>query len=67
MYPTFQGAYDRLPGETPDEKLQNAWVRLQNDVNCFIDSDLDKIDTNQTSGIKQVRQFYQCCSTAAHS
>ncbi|CAB3992022.1 DNA-directed RNA polymerase I subunit RPA1, partial [Paramuricea clavata] len=51
---TTSTTYDRIPGKSPQEKLQNAWVRLQNDVNCFIDSDLDKISTNNVNGIKQL-------------
>ncbi|XP_028403627.1 DNA-directed RNA polymerase I subunit RPA1-like isoform X2 [Dendronephthya gigantea] len=51
---TTSSTYDRIPGKSPEEKLQNTWVRLQNDVNCFIDSDLDKLSTNQANGIKQL-------------
>lgn len=45
----------KISGKTPEEKLQNTWLKLQNDVNCFIDSDLDKLSTVKSPGIKQVR------------
>ena len=42
------------------ESLHSAWLKLQMDVNCFVDSDLDKMKGKDVpSGIRQVsRLFY---------
>lgn len=37
------------------ERLQSAWVKLQMDINCYVDSDLDKSrGKDAPSGIRQV-------------
>ena len=37
------------------ERLQSAWVKLQMDSNCYVDSDLDKSrGKDAPSGIRQV-------------
>lgn len=37
------------------ERLQSAWVKLQIDINCYVDSDLDRSHGKDApSGIKQV-------------
>ena len=36
------------------EKLQNAWLQLQNIVNVIYDSDLDKINPDSPAGLKQL-------------
>ncbi|XP_064625511.1 DNA-directed RNA polymerase I subunit RPA1-like [Lineus longissimus] len=36
------------------EKLQSAWIRLQTQVNCIVDSDLDKFSKDAMPGIKQL-------------
>ena len=43
-----------VPGKTAAERLHNAWLKLQSDVNCYIDSDLDKVSTIKFAGIRQV-------------
>ena len=43
-----------MSGKTPAERLQNAWIKLQTDVNCYMDSDLDKLSTDKFPGIRQV-------------
>ena len=52
----FQGknAPATVSGKTPTERLHNAWLKLQTDVNCCIDSDLDKLSTVKFPGIRQV-------------
>ena len=38
-----------------NERLQTAWVKLQIDINCYVDSDLDRSrGKDAPSGIKQV-------------
>lgn len=44
-------------GKTPKERLHNAWLKLQTDVNCYIDSDLDRVSTVKFPGIRQVRRL----------
>ena len=53
---SFQGknAPATVSGKTPTERLHNAWLKLQTDVNCCIDSDLDKLSTVKFPGIRQV-------------
>ena len=53
---SFQGknAPATVSGKTPTERLHNAWLKLQADVNCCIDSDLDKLSTVKFPGIRQV-------------
>ena len=53
---SFQGknAPATVSGKTPTERLHNAWLKLQTDVNCCIDSDLDKLSTIKFPGIRQV-------------
>ena len=46
-----------MSGKTPAERLQNAWIKLQIDVNCFMDSDLDKISLERSPGIRQVVEW----------
>ncbi|KAL9951314.1 hypothetical protein ACROYT_G043957 [Oculina patagonica] len=41
-------------GKTAAERLHNAWLKLQSDVNCYIDSDLDRISTAKFAGIRQI-------------
>ncbi|XP_038067709.1 DNA-directed RNA polymerase I subunit RPA1-like [Patiria miniata] len=43
-----------IPGHTNAEKLQNAWVALQNHVNVVVDSNLDKLSRDKLPGIKQL-------------
>lgn len=43
-----------VPGNTAAERLHNAWLKLQSDVNCYIDSDLDKVSNIKFAGIRQV-------------
>ena len=43
-----------VSGKTPAERLQNAWIKLQTDVNCYMDSDLDKLSLDKVPGIRQV-------------
>ena len=45
---------DGIPGQTLTEKLQSMWLRLQTAINCVVDSDLDKINSDKNPGIKQV-------------
>ena len=53
---SFQGknAPATVSGKTPTERLHNAWLKLQTDVNCCIDSDLDKLSAVKFPGIRQV-------------
>lgn len=38
------------------ERLQSTWVKLQIDINCYVDSDLDRSrGKDASSGIKQVQ------------
>jgi len=65
---SFQGknAPATVSGKTPTERLHNAWLKLQTDVNCCIDSDLDKLSTVKFPGIRQVCvcvSFQVDCST----
>ena len=66
---SFQGknAPATVSGKTPTERLHNAWLKLQTDVNCCIDSDLDKLSTVKFPGIRQVCVSCVCfqvdCST----
>mgnify|MGYP001799888517 CR=1 FL=1 len=41
-------------GNSPAEILKNAWLKLQSDVNCLMDSDMDKITPDKFPGIRQV-------------
>ena len=43
-----------MTGKTPAERLQNAWLKLQSDVNALMDSDLDKLSTEKNPGVRQV-------------
>lgn len=43
-----------VSGKTPAERLQNAWIKLQTDINCYMDSDLDKLSLEKVPGIRQV-------------
>eukprot|EP00795_Rhopilema_esculentum_P016610 gene16610-8039_t len=43
-----------VTGKTPAERLQNAWIKLQIDVNCHMDSDLDKLSMDKVPGIRQL-------------
>eukprot|EP00794_Sanderia_malayensis_P010830 gene10831-11982_t len=43
-----------VAGKSPAERLQNAWIRLQGDVNCLMDSDLDKLSMEKMPGIRQL-------------
>ena len=58
---SFQGknAPVTVTGKTPTERLHNAWLKLQTDVNCCIDSDLDKLSTVKFPGIRQVCVCFQ--------
>ena len=54
--------------QTFAERLHSAWVRLQIDVNCFVDSDSDKLrGKDAPSGIRQVIHWtpvvvtFVCC------
>ena len=47
-----------LPLQTFPERLQIAWIKLQTDVNCLMDSTSDKA-LNAPSGIKQVCLWVQ--------
>lgn len=49
-----------VTGKTATERLHYAWLQLQTDVNCYIDSDLDKISDIKFAGIRQVN------TTVAH-
>ena len=40
---------------TPIERLQTAWIQLQEHVNCVSDGQSDKISKDPIPGIKQVR------------
>ena len=50
----LQSVLSHVPGKTLAEKLNNAWVRLQTQVNCIFDSELDKLSKDVNPGIKQV-------------
>ena len=50
----FGGRSIKITGSTPTARLHTAWLRLQTHVNCFVDSDLDKLSTDKVPGIKQV-------------
>ncbi|XP_061175152.1 DNA-directed RNA polymerase I subunit RPA1-like [Saccostrea echinata] len=43
-----------VPGDTLNEKLQNAWVKLQTMVNCILDGDADKLAQDKLIGVKQI-------------
>uniref|UniRef100_H2Y0J7 DNA-directed RNA polymerase n=2 Tax=Ciona intestinalis TaxID=7719 RepID=H2Y0J7_CIOIN len=45
-----------IPGKTLPQKLENAWLRLQQHVNSLLDSDLDRLTSadDKTPGIKQL-------------
>ncbi|XP_033101512.1 DNA-directed RNA polymerase I subunit RPA1-like [Anneissia japonica] len=43
-----------VPGKSNTEKLQNAWSMLQTRVNCLVDSDMDKLSTDNLPGVKQI-------------
>ena len=47
-------AVEGIPSQTLTEKLQSTWLRLQNAINCVVDSNLDKMNTDKNPGIKQV-------------
>ena len=51
-----------VSGKTTKERLHNAWLKLQIDVNCYIDSDLDKISSTKFAGIRQVSLFPVHCN-----
>ncbi|EDV23428.1 uncharacterized protein TRIADDRAFT_27970 [Trichoplax adhaerens] len=50
----FGGRSIKIAGSTPTARLHNAWLRLQTHVNCFVDSDLDKLSSDKAPGIKQI-------------
>ncbi|XP_071952689.1 DNA-directed RNA polymerase I subunit RPA1-like [Antedon mediterranea] len=43
-----------VPGKSNTEKLQNSWSVLQTHVNSLIDSDMDKLSTENFPGVKQI-------------
>ena len=45
--------------QTLVQRLQSAWLKLQMDVNCFMDSDSDK-RKDTPNGIKQVWGVHAC-------
>ncbi|XP_015758979.1 PREDICTED: DNA-directed RNA polymerase I subunit RPA1-like [Acropora digitifera] len=49
-----KSAPDITNGKSPMERLHNAWLKLQTDVNCCIDSDLDKLSSVKFPGIRQI-------------
>jgi len=49
-----KSATDINQGKSPMERLHNAWLKLQTDVNCCIDSDLDKLSSVKFPGIRQI-------------
>ncbi|XP_031567352.1 DNA-directed RNA polymerase I subunit RPA1-like [Actinia tenebrosa] len=52
----FKGKNSKVvvSGDTPAERLHNAWLKLQSDVNCVMDSDLDKLSTVKFPGVRQL-------------
>ena len=61
---TFKGknAPATVSGKTARERLHNSWLKLQTDVNCYIDSDLDKISSAKFAGIRQVSLILIHCN-----
>ena len=43
-----------IPGKTYKEQLQNAWLKLQSDVNCVMDNTLDKLNKEALPGVRQL-------------
>ena len=62
---TFKGknAPATVSGKTAKERLHNAWLKLQTDVNCYIDSDLDKLSSAKFAGIRQVSLLLIQCNS----
>lgn len=50
----LQKDVNSLMGKTLEEKLTEAWDRLQLYVNCVADGDADKMNREFSHGVKQV-------------
>uniref|UniRef100_H2Z3P7 DNA-directed RNA polymerase subunit n=1 Tax=Ciona savignyi TaxID=51511 RepID=H2Z3P7_CIOSA len=48
-----------IPGKTLSEKLENAWHRLQQHINCLMDSDLDRLTVNGGDKIPGIKQLLE--------
>ncbi|XP_077865105.1 DNA-directed RNA polymerase I subunit RPA1-like [Saccoglossus kowalevskii] len=44
----------QVAGKNNEEKLHNCWISLQTRVNCVVDSDLDRLNSDKHPGIRQI-------------